>query len=165
MRENGSNIIFDECSDVFDNTCLTTDDPPANVNHLHQHHLPHLDQHHRHPHHDQHPPKQRRPGTAKTLTTISAPLWTSSLRLGIKNSLRLTQHFGQKFSNNDSFDHECQLSFDIVIEISTHQCNNGYCHNLTEVYRCHINENNTMNQVLHPSHYQTSSTLLSTTTS
>ena len=46
MRENGSNIIFDECSDVLDNTCLTTDDPPANVNHqpLSQH-----DQHHQNP--------------------------------------------------------------------------------------------------------------------
>ena len=28
------------------------------------------------------------------------------------------------------------------------QCNNGYCHNLTSVYRCHINETNIMNQVI-----------------
>ena len=28
------------------------------------------------------------------------------------------------------------------------QCNNGYCHNLTSVYRCHIDQTNIMNQVI-----------------
>ena len=31
MRENGTNLQLSECTNVFESTCLTTDDFPANV--------------------------------------------------------------------------------------------------------------------------------------
>ena len=30
VRENGTDVLFSDCSDVFENTCLTVDDFPAN---------------------------------------------------------------------------------------------------------------------------------------
>ena len=138
MRENGSNIIFSECTDVFDNTCLTTDDPPANVNHFH-HHL-----HSRCCCHHYYPFYTKETWDCKDIDNYQCSsldqLFEVDVNLVItvlKDVMVTVIRCFDSSSNNDSD------TFD-----GNPQCNNGYCHNLTSVYRCHINETNIMNQVI-----------------